>query len=98
MNVFRSLRLGAWLLALLLPLAAQAHDTPMPIRNTEGGSPVAAVAAGGHHSCGVKADGSVACWGYNTYGQSNAPAGAFLSVSAGLYHSCGVKADGSVAC
>lgn len=76
MNVFRSLRLGAWLLALLLPLAAQAHDTPMPIRNTEGGSPVAAVSAGNSHSCGIKADGSVACWGDNGYGQTNTPAGA----------------------
>ena len=51
-------------------------------------------------SCGVKTDGSVACWGLdNRDGQSTPPAGSFVSVSAGgSEHSCGVKTDGSVAC
>jgi len=29
------------------------------------------VSAGGYHTCGLKSDGNLACWGYNGYGQSN---------------------------
>ncbi|HVH42453.1 MAG TPA: RCC1 domain-containing protein, partial [Labilithrix sp.] len=50
------------------------------------------------HTCGVKTDGTVACWGSNTYGKATPPAGTFRSVSAGFDHTCGVKTDGSVAC
>ena len=90
---------AALLLAAALPFAAQASDGSIqPISRTEGSSQVMAAAAGGYHTCGVKADGSVACWGYNGYGQTTATAGAFLSVSAGYQHNCGVKADGGVAC
>src|SRR5436309_9480475 len=35
------------------------------------------VSAGWDYSCGVKSDGSLACWGYNSYGQSSPPAGTF---------------------
>ena len=56
------------------------------------------VTAGGNHTCGVRADGSVACWGDNRGGQSRPPSGSFSSVSAGGSHTCGVRADGSVVC
>ena len=57
------------------------------------------LSAGGSHTCGVKPDGSVACWGYNVAGQAPATeAGPFTQVSAGGNHTCGVKPDGSVAC
>ena len=58
----------------------------------------ASVSAGGIHTCGVKTDGSVACWGYDDSGQATPPSGEFASVSAGGSHTCGVKTDGSVAC
>ena len=56
------------------------------------------VSAGGHHSCGVRNDGTVACWGDDVFGQSSPPPGEFLSVSAGREHSCGVGANGWVIC
>ena len=31
------------------------------------------ISAGGYHNCGVRSDGSVACWGFNGYGQSTPP-------------------------
>ena len=58
----------------------------------------AGLAAGLAHTCGVKKDGSVACWGNDEYGRATPPAGEFASVSAGWYHTCGVRRDGSVAC
>ena len=42
------------------------------------------VSAGWGHTCGVRSDGSAACWGNNDYGgQATPPAGSFVSVSAG---------------
>ncbi len=58
----------------------------------------ASVSAGASHNCGVKTDGSVACWGQDLFGEGTPPAGEFISVSAGGPHTCGVKTDGSVAC
>ena len=56
------------------------------------------VSAGENHTCGVKADGTVACWGENSYGAATPPAGTFHQVTAGWDHTCGVKTDGTVAC
>ena len=56
------------------------------------------VSAGWEHTCGVRTDGSVACWGSNGSGQSAPPAGSFTSVSGGHFHTCGVRVDGTVAC
>ncbi len=54
--------------------------------------------AGDGHSCGVRTDGTVACWGENAFGEATPPSGTFTEVSAGDGHSCGVRTDGSVAC
>lgn len=48
--------------------------------------------------CGVRTDGTVACWGPSEFGQTDAPTGTFLSVSADRYFTCGVKTDGTLAC
>ena len=59
------------------------------------------VSSGGVHTCGVKLDGSIECWGCKEgwdYGQCSVPAGTFLSVSAGFFHTCGIKEDNSVVC
>ena len=56
------------------------------------------VAAGGLHSLGLKADGSIVAWGGNLDGQCNIPAPntGFVAVAAGGYHSLGLKGDGSI--
>ena len=64
-----------------------------------------AVAGGWQHSCGLRTDGTIACWGRNEDGQADPPAGRFRSVSAGGTvltggggHSCGLRTDGTIAC
>ncbi|MDQ3998440.1 MAG: PKD domain-containing protein [Gemmatimonadota bacterium] len=55
--------------------------------------------AGDSHTCALRKDGSVACWGYAPYGQSSVPQSerpAALSASFGT--TCGLRADGSVGC
>ena len=51
-----------------------------------------AVSSGGFHTCGLRSDGSVACWGDNRYGQATAPAGqTFTAISSGAWHTCGLR-------
>ena len=78
-------------------------DTEITPFGCENGKPrqpptASAVAAGRHHSCGIKSTGSIACWGLNDVGQANAPAGVFAAVSAGGKHSCALNANSTIAC
>ena len=62
------------------------------------------VSGGVGHTCGLRVDGSLACWGSNEdgygnlLGQATPPEGEFASVSTGGWHTCGLRVDGSVAC
>ena len=42
--------------------------------------------------------GEVVCWGYNSYGQCDAPDGVFTQVAAGGEHSLGLREDGTIEC
>ncbi len=66
----------------------------MPAPNTN----FIAVAAGGWHSLGLKADGTIVAWGLNDEGQTTVPAPNtnFIAVAAGTVHSLGLKADGTI--
>ena len=67
--------------------SATTRDTARPPAPTR----YSAISAGGLHTCGLKLDGSVDCFGSDGRGQSTPPAGEFLQVSAGGVHTCGVK-------
>ena len=56
------------------------------------------VSAGREHSCAVRTDQSIVCWGDNQAGQTDSPSGEFLSVSAGYKHSCAMRTDQSAVC
>jgi alpha-tubulin suppressor-like RCC1 family protein len=72
-------------------------------------SEVSSVALGGDHTCAIKTDGSLWCWGYNGYGQLGDGTNTIRytpvpitsgvsSVALGPYHTCAVKQDGSLYC
>ena len=50
---------------------------------TPPGGEFVSVSAGVWHTCGVRTDGSVECWGDDDSGQATPLAGEFVSVSAG---------------
>ena len=56
------------------------------------------VSAGWDHTCGIRTDGSIACWGYDVAGETAPPPGRYRSVSAGSYYTCGVRTDDTAAC
>ncbi len=56
------------------------------------------VAAGGLHSCGVRSDDVIACWGDDYWGQTHAPSGTFQHVSSGASHSCAIATNNTVTC
>ena len=86
-----------------IALMACGGDTPPTESPASGstGTPANAypsISAGGAHTCWLRTDDSVECWGSNEHGESNPPDGSFASISAGAHHTCGVMTDGSAAC
>ncbi len=83
---------------------------PSP-RAVSGLTGVVAIDAGRFHTCALKSDGTMACWGSNGSGQlgignqidQTRPAavlglGNVVALAAGGYNTCSAKADGSLLC
>lgn len=104
----RHLRLLTFVFPLLSALACNDATAPKPVgphlrapqRTLVIPSTTPQVSAGFRHTCALKADGTVVCWGDNTYGQADVPAGltSVAQVIAGGSHTCALKAEGIVAC
>jgi hypothetical protein len=61
------------------------------------------LSSGETHACGVKVDGSLACWKAGTAGEQGAdfgaaPPGKFKQVSAGAGFSCAITQSGQQKC
>ena len=63
------------------------------------------VSCGSTHSCGVRSDGTIGCWGAGkTVGPPSAlgpvvpPSGAFSAVSTGGMFTCAIRTDATLAC
>lgn len=89
------------------------HNAPVSVTKTDLGN-VTQLALGGRHSCAIRSDGALFCWGDNRSGQlgtgdtsphlvpvrvGEAELGTQVSVVyAGGAHTCALKSDGSVWC
>jgi alpha-tubulin suppressor-like RCC1 family protein len=87
-------------------------DVAAPQQPVSGLGAVAAVSAGGYHTCALMPDATVRCWGRNTRGQLGDGSSSFWSstpvavsgmtnaaaVSGGFYHTCALLGDGTVQC
>ena len=51
----------------------------------------------GWHSCGLRTNGTVTCWGSND-GEATAPDGQYSAVTAGDNRSCGLRTNGTITC
>ena len=57
------------------------------------------VATGENHTCALRSDGSVECWGPNDHGQQDVPKGLkFRQIASGWHFTCGITTDGGLTC
>src|SRR3954451_21254471 len=85
---------GFVLAGLLIVLPAGPTQASQP-----GGIVAGSLSAGLNHTCAIKTDGTVSCWGDNTSGQlTGVPSATFTAISAGANHTCGIKTDGTLSC
>ena len=56
------------------------------------------MSAGFEHTCAIRIDGTLACWGNDFSGQATPPAGTFAEVSAGGNHTCAIGTDDALLC
>ncbi|WP_161554236.1 RCC1 domain-containing protein [Stenotrophobium rhamnosiphilum] len=90
-----------------IPVTPDKITAPVMVDGIAG---VVAVATGWTHTCALKADGTAACWGDNSFGQLGTGHGTTstpdtvsgltnaVAIGAGMRHSCALKADGTVDC
>ena len=87
---------------------------PTPVQVSALGSSVARVTAGDAHTCALKTDGTVWCWGDHRDGQLGegttgiegkplpvqvtALGNAVMQIAAGSFHTCAIKDDGTLWC
>ena len=76
-------------------LDASGVEAPVPERD---GGVFVVVSVGESHGCGLRADGSVHCWGDNFSGAASPPEGVFTMIDAGYGSTCGVLVSGAGRC
>ncbi len=104
-RLFRTLSNAMGFAAIVLaagcaePITSPSDPRPISFSMLQGGPSIGELSAGGYHTCVLKTDGSIVCWGRNSSGQATPPSGLVaVQVSAGQTHTCALKADGTVAC
>ena len=83
---------GRWLNSS--PLATTATAPPT---STAGGQ-YTAVSASDVYTCAITTSGAIACWGDNTFGQTDAPSGTYSAITTADRHACALGSDNTITC
>ena len=92
------LLVGLFVLAAPWPRLVRAEGPRTAAEATGVASITGRVAAGTDHTCAIRTDGRLVCWGKDDKGQASPPPGIFTEVGAGYAHSCALRDDGTLAC
>ena len=88
------------------PSTEQPMMTPEVTPENNSGAPFVQVSAGPFHTCGLRTDGTIICWGAHgederlteSAGLLDSPPGSFSQIDAAHNHSCAIRQDGAVKC
>ena len=86
--------------------AEQSEVTAVTREPRKSGLSFVQVSAGPFHTCGLREDGTITCWGAHgederlieSAGLIDSPPGSFSQIDAGHHHSCAIRQDGAVKC
>ena len=79
---------------LILNPAASVRPSPTP-----GGGPYTSIDTSGLHTCALRTDGSLDCWGWSSHGEADPdPDKRYTAVTVGQDHSCGLRFGGTIDC
>ena len=70
-------------------------DTPDPTEPTPAG---AATYRDVTFNCAILTNDTITCWGPNSDGQANAPAGTYKTLSTGTHHNCAIATNNTITC
>ncbi len=56
------------------------------------------ICSGWGHSCGIRKDGTIQCWGQNDNGQREPPEGEFVKLGCADRGACAIDSDGRITC
>ena len=56
------------------------------------------VSASSFHSCAIRSDDTITCWGSDGFGATDAPSGTFKVVTAAREYSCAIRSDDTITC
>lgn len=76
----------------------EARAVMMLLQPAMGVAGVMQLSSGGSVMCAVTEGYAVACWGRDTFGQTQAPKGRHVQVSCGRFTCCGINGDGGITC
>lgn len=89
---FQTVTDAKWTMSLLEIPGTGVPSSPPP-------APVVTQVSGGEwHTCGLRSDGVIDCWGSDDDGRTYKPDGTFQAVSSASWHNCGIKIDGTLYC
>ncbi|MBV9787063.1 MAG: S8 family serine peptidase [Chloroflexi bacterium] len=90
--------INSWLITNAIPNIVQGNPAGTSNRFLRWTGDPRSLSANSTHTCAVRSDSTIICWGKNDYGQTTPPSGLFTQVRAGRYHTCGLRLDGTITC
>ena len=85
-------------MATFLARATGLIDLPTQPPTTTPTATYTTITTGRFHTCALRTDNTITCWGNNRSGQTDAPDGQYTTITAGTFHTCALRTDNTITC